>query len=124
MRGDTPEQGSCAWCGTPMLAEAEFPPMVRTAIAILLRHVEPGWDNCTTLVQAWLDGKLDTSRSATAESSGDPQSPVENAVDARRYRKLRAEMCRGDVPMDYLPTNLHGIVGQDAFDRAVDEGWK
>lgn len=46
---------------------AEFPPMVRTAIAILLRHVEPGWDNCTTLVQAWLDGKLDTSRSATAE---------------------------------------------------------
>ena len=35
------------------------PPAVRMAIAVLLNHVEPGWDNFVTLVRAWLEMDLD-----------------------------------------------------------------
>jgi hypothetical protein len=35
------------------------PPGVRAALLVLLNHVEPGWDNCKSVVQMWLDGKLD-----------------------------------------------------------------
>ena len=36
-------------------AAAIIPPEVRIALKISLRHVEPGWTNCTTVAQAWLD---------------------------------------------------------------------
>jgi hypothetical protein len=29
--------------------------VVKMALRILLNHVEPGWENCTALVKAWLD---------------------------------------------------------------------
>ena len=35
------------------------PPAVLMAIRVLLNHVEPGWDNCKTVVSVWLDGGLD-----------------------------------------------------------------
>ena len=31
------------------------PPEVKLALRVLLNHVEPGWDNCKTVVQLWLD---------------------------------------------------------------------
>ena len=31
------------------------PPEVKLALRVLLHHVEPGWDNCKTVVQLWLD---------------------------------------------------------------------
>jgi hypothetical protein len=37
----------------------QCPYAVRVALRVLLNHVEPGWDNCKYLVEAWLDGKLD-----------------------------------------------------------------
>ena len=40
--------------------EQECPLVVRTALRVLLNHIEPGhWENCRVLVQSWLDGKLD-----------------------------------------------------------------
>jgi len=35
------------------------PPAVRMALAILLNHVQPGYDNCKAVVRLWLDGKID-----------------------------------------------------------------
>ena len=32
-----------------------IPPEVKLALRVLLNHVEPGWDNCKTVVQLWLD---------------------------------------------------------------------
>ena len=32
-----------------------IPPEVKLALRVLLNHVEPGWDNCKTAVQLWLD---------------------------------------------------------------------
>jgi hypothetical protein len=43
----------------PVAKEAGCPYEVRVALRVLLNHVEPGWDNCKALVEAWLDGKLD-----------------------------------------------------------------
>lgn len=39
---------------------------IRVALRVLLNHVEPGWENCKTVVQAWLDEIL-------AADSGTPQ---------------------------------------------------
>ncbi len=33
---------------------ADVPAGVRIALAVLLNHVEPGYENCKTLVSAWL----------------------------------------------------------------------
>ena len=30
-------------------------PEVRLALKVLLNHVEPGWENCKTVVEAWLE---------------------------------------------------------------------
>jgi len=38
---------------------SEMPPAVKIALRVLLNHIEPGWENCKVVVQAWLDGKLD-----------------------------------------------------------------
>lgn len=40
------------------LTEPSIPPAVKLAIRVLLRHVEPGWENCKIVVEAWLDGRL------------------------------------------------------------------
>lgn len=37
------------------LREAAMPDVVRLAIKIVLNHIEPDWNNCTTLVKAWLE---------------------------------------------------------------------
>ena len=43
----------------PLYLQADQPPsVVRHALLVLLGHVEPGWENCKWIVQAWLDGKL------------------------------------------------------------------
>lgn len=55
------EHGGCCVSGTQSETAAPFtpaPPAVRVALLVLLNHVEPGWDNCRTVVQAWLDGEL------------------------------------------------------------------
>lgn len=35
----------------------KMPAEVVLALNILLRHLEPGWDNCRTVVEHWLDEK-------------------------------------------------------------------
>jgi len=39
-------------------ATSVIPPAVRIALTIALNHVEPGWSNCVTVIQAWLEGAL------------------------------------------------------------------
>lgn len=38
-----------------MTNESTVPLIVRVAVRVLLRHVEPGWDNCREFVRIWLD---------------------------------------------------------------------
>jgi|GEM_PF-5359228 len=33
----------------------DIPPAVKIALKVLMNHVEPGWDNCKTVIQIWLD---------------------------------------------------------------------
>ncbi len=48
----------CNQCGGHESAEVlEMPMEVRLGLRVLLNHVEPGWDNCKTVVEHWL-GKL------------------------------------------------------------------
>ncbi len=35
-------------------------PAVKMALLVLVNHIEPGFENCTAVVQAYLDGKLTT----------------------------------------------------------------
>lgn len=45
-------------------------PVVRTALRVLLNHIEPGFENCKTLVELWLNGALPvSSASQTATES-------------------------------------------------------
>ena len=37
---------------------SEIPVEVRLALLVVLNHVEPGWENCVTLVKLWLEGRL------------------------------------------------------------------
>ena len=63
MRNDNaaPQEGTSPG---PLVARIDQPAVaappleVRLSLLVLLRHVEPGWDNCVTVVRAWLDGKL------------------------------------------------------------------
>lgn len=34
------------------------PPVIRMALAVLLNHIEPGWENCSAVVRLWLGEKL------------------------------------------------------------------
>ena len=43
------------------------PPVIRTTLRVLLNHVEPGFDNCKWVVQAWLDGRLGAMLAAAPE---------------------------------------------------------
>ncbi len=36
--------------------EKQMPLEVRLALRVILNHIEPGWENCQTLVARWLDG--------------------------------------------------------------------
>ncbi len=38
------------------MATNELPTLVRLALDTLLNHIQPGWENCTTVVRAWLAG--------------------------------------------------------------------
>jgi hypothetical protein len=38
---------------------ASIHPAVRVALRVVLNHVEPGHENCTALLTAWLDGRLE-----------------------------------------------------------------
>ncbi len=33
-----------------------IPPAVRVALLVVLNHVEPGWENCVTVLRLWLEG--------------------------------------------------------------------
>lgn len=32
-----------------------IPPAVRLALLVVLNHVEPGWENCVTVLRLWLE---------------------------------------------------------------------
>jgi hypothetical protein len=42
-----------------------IPPEVRIALKVVLRHVEPGWDNCVAVVRHWLDNTKPVGRFST-----------------------------------------------------------
>lgn len=42
-----------------MGTSVSIPPQVRLALLVLLNHVEPGWENCVSVVKAWLEGETD-----------------------------------------------------------------
>jgi hypothetical protein len=46
--------------------ETSVPPVIRTALLVLLNHIEPGWGNCETVVRQWLDTQNAASGSNTA----------------------------------------------------------
>ncbi len=33
-----------------------IPPAIRVALLVVLNHVEPGWENCVTVLRLWLEG--------------------------------------------------------------------
>ena len=63
----------CNQCVTDRYERREtLEPAVRLALTVLLNHVEPGWDNCKTVIQAWLDGdvqELKAVRAATLDEA-------------------------------------------------------
>lgn len=50
----------CAAVRTTVQAmKPQLPPVVRLSLMVLLDHIEPGWQNCTAVVRAWLNGELE-----------------------------------------------------------------
>lgn len=41
------------------MADKTAPIEVQIAIRVIVNNVKPGFDNCTAVVQAWLDGRLE-----------------------------------------------------------------